>query len=246
MPASDRTKRLLAFTSGNRCAFPECPSQLHELGEAAHIEGEEPNSARHNPDSTGAIRNAPANLVYLCPNHHTLIDGPETRARYTVVGLRQIKSHHETRMAAGQYRVNVEGMAAVTFVELKSIVDRLADDIGPIPTGFDLTPLTDKIALNRLSDRTRTKISLGLGRVNDVSALIQSDAVTPAAVARVVFQFRSEYNALRAEGLEADPLFDAMHSFAALGSTDVLNINAGLAVLTYLFERCDVFERATP
>lgn len=191
-----------------------------------------------------AQRNWLANLIFLCPNHHTLIDGPDTSESYPVDRLIQIKSEHEERMGRAQHRANIEGMAQVNYSHLKAVIDHLAASIGPVPTDLDLTPLDEKLDINRLGARTRTKVALGLARATDVGDYLQSPAVGAETAQRIVFEFRAEYNRQRAEGVTGDDLFDAMHAFAAVGSVDILDLNASLALLTYLFETCDVFERA--
>jgi len=73
------TKLLLAFRSGDRCAFPDCGIALtieggqgnpSVIGEAAHIAGEREGSARYDPSMTDEQRNHYNNLIYLCPTHH--------------------------------------------------------------------------------------------------------------------------------------------------------------------------------
>lgn len=89
--------RKLFTLSGNRCAFPKCTASIiHEdtrLGEIAHIKGLNLGSARHDPAQTPEERNAYANLILLCPNHHTIIDADEVS--YSVERLQSIKAAHE-------------------------------------------------------------------------------------------------------------------------------------------------------
>jgi len=57
--------------------------------------------------------------------------------------------------------------------------------------------------------------------------------------------FVTEYNRLRnVEGLMADELFNALWDVASgTGVNDFLIKAAGLNVLVYLFEKCEVFEK---
>ncbi|MGC9953583.1 MAG: hypothetical protein ABSD21_04820 [Rhizomicrobium sp.] len=94
--------KLLFARSGNRCAFPKCraPMALNETltGEVCHIKGTRPGSARYDPGQTDVERHAYANLVLMCPIHHTVIDDDEDA--YTVDRLCKIKAAHETHSAA--------------------------------------------------------------------------------------------------------------------------------------------------
>lgn len=89
-------KKLFA-RSGNRCAFPRCKAAIvHDdtlLGEVAHIKGLRPGSARHDPAQTPEERNAYANLILLCANHHNIVDDDEVS--YPVERLLAIKAAHE-------------------------------------------------------------------------------------------------------------------------------------------------------
>ncbi len=86
MAASYPTKIILAFRSGGVCAFPECGKHLTYdakegedtyVAEAAHIRGEEPGAARYDPSMSDAERDNVRNLIYLCTDHHTIIDKVE-------------------------------------------------------------------------------------------------------------------------------------------------------------------------
>lgn len=91
--------KLLFARSGNRCAFPHCRAPMAVngtvTGEVCHIKGARPGSARYDPDQNNADRHAYANLVLMCPTHHTVIDDDEEA--YTVEHLCKIKAVHETK-----------------------------------------------------------------------------------------------------------------------------------------------------
>lgn len=93
-------KTLFAL-SCNRCAFPGCEERLTDPAweqvnaQKAHICGERPAAPRYNDTMTPAEREAFANLMLMCPNHHRRIDYlvPD---EYPVDVLREMKAHHET------------------------------------------------------------------------------------------------------------------------------------------------------
>lgn len=91
--------KLLFARSGNRCAFPKCGAPMAvnntSTGEVCHIRGARPGSARYDPSQTDVERHAYANLVLMCPTHHTVIDDDEEA--YTVERLCKIKAAHEAQ-----------------------------------------------------------------------------------------------------------------------------------------------------
>jgi len=60
--------------------------------------------------------------------------------------------------------------------------------------------------------------------------------------ARLSRGFVDKYEELREEGLIGDALFYELWDFASNYSNDFKQKTAGLSVLTYFFELCDVFE----
>ncbi|MGD0027298.1 MAG: HNH endonuclease signature motif containing protein [Xanthobacteraceae bacterium] len=97
-PNISDVKKLFA-RSGNQCGFPRCtaPMAINDtlLGEICHIKGRRPKSARYDPAQTPAERNAYANLILLCPTHHTVVDDDEEA--YTVERLIKMKADHEAK-----------------------------------------------------------------------------------------------------------------------------------------------------
>src|SRR3954454_12821398 len=94
MSISEKTIKLLWANAAGRCAFPDCGALLctpesgsaapYTIGEMAHIRGEKPGASRHDAGQTAKERNSYANLILLCPTHHTLIDKPENETSYSV------------------------------------------------------------------------------------------------------------------------------------------------------------------
>src|SRR5262245_37125205 len=102
-PSRPTVKRLFAV-SGNRCAFPKCPTPLVDpqsgsiVGEVCHIKGDKPGAARYDPNQSSEDRHGFDNLLLLCNVHHKVIDDDE--AAYTVERLVEMKKDHETRHAS--------------------------------------------------------------------------------------------------------------------------------------------------
>lgn len=162
MTVSYRTKLVLAFRSGDRCAFPGCDNHLSVdgasantvvVGQAAHIAGENPGAARYDQNMTDEARNAYPNLIYLCGDHHTRIDKQEVD--FSVAKLLQMKVDHEERVREAL----TEAFAEVGFVELGAqYICTLNSDGVPrddFPAGFNFDQyirlvLRDRVPEERL------------------------------------------------------------------------------------------------
>lgn len=93
MAIEDRFKQAVVTTlakrAANRCSNPDCraltsgpadaPMGAVNVGEAAHIYGANPGSARYKIDMATADRSAISNAIWLCGNCHKLVDDDELR-----------------------------------------------------------------------------------------------------------------------------------------------------------------------
>ncbi len=249
MRVSYPTKLQLAFRSGDRCAFPGCERALtvvsesgtnHAItGEAAHIAGERPDAARYDPSMTDEQRNHYNNLIYLCGDDHTRIDKQERN--FPVNWLLKTKQDHERKVREAMNAA----LAEVGFPELAQATAW----ISRIPAGqpshdFSIIPPDEKIQKNELSYGSRVTITMGMGVVREVHSFVQQEAVLdPDFPERLKSGFLEEYFRLRKNGHKGDVLFDLMCQFAQRGMKEQSKRSAGLAVLIYLFERCEVFKK---
>lgn len=109
MAVSTKTIKVLWANAAGRCAFPGCEKKLcteasggaapYTIGEMAHIRGERPYSNRHDPSQPALERDGYANLILLCPDHHTEIDKSENVGLYSVSSLLKMKSEHEANVS---------------------------------------------------------------------------------------------------------------------------------------------------
>lgn len=111
MAIEDRFKQaviaILARRSANQCANPDCgaitcgpsddPYDSVNLGEAAHIYGASPGSARYDPSMTSLDRSSIINAIWLCGNCHKLID--DDPAKYPSGLLFEWQRAHEQVIA---------------------------------------------------------------------------------------------------------------------------------------------------
>ena len=251
MRVRDKTKLILAYRSGDRCALPDCGRKLSlnresgdptNIGDASHIAGKRPGSTRYNPSMTEDERNCYNNLIYLCKNCNKKIDAiPQGEAEYTVERLLQIKSEHEHRVRDAV----TEKFADIAFPELEEVTQWvLHTPPEHQDNNFSVTAPMDKIKKNDLSSSSRVVITMGLGVVKQVGAFVETMAQTdPDFPQRLKAGFMIEYYRLREEKHRGDDLFDLMCRFAQRGFSETQKEAAGRAVLIYLFEKCEVFEK---
>lgn len=235
------------LSSGGRCAI--CKVKLYDLegnmgkgatfSQIAHIQGLNPGSARYNISMTDAERNSAENLILLCPTDHNKID--KEPSEYTVDVLKKIKSEH---LKWVDERLE-EASSKLTFAELEVLIKYLKADESYLENSpdFDILPIEQKIVKNDLSDKIRKLIKMGLMQVRQVKDYI---AIQPYVDFGLTLRnrFVEEYNKSLQDGLKGDLLFYKLYSFATNGrSGDFIQMAAGLAVLVYFFESCEVFEK---
>jgi len=245
--ASYPTKIILAFRSGGVCAFPNCGKHLTYnaqagddtyIGEAAHIRGEKPTAARYDASMTDDERDNVRNLIYLCTDHHTVIDKVE--ADWPTASLQRLKENHEKQVRQAME----EAFADVAFPELQNAVSWVANEAPAANGSFDLLAPDEKIKKNALSNGSRHIIAAGLTSRATVGDYVEAEAqLDPDFPERLKAGFLEEYYARRKEGHKGDELFELMCAFAQRGLRRQADKTAGIAVLIYLFEICDVFEK---
>lgn len=244
---SRKDQNVLCTKSGNRCAMPDCRKELVAEGndkdrsslvaQMAHIKGEKPGSARYETTMPDADRNKHENLILICPSCHKKIDDqPNT---YTIEKLVEIKQNHEQWIIESTR----SEMTNITFAELRVVTKYLMS--GQETRGDSLTLITpkDKINKNGLSQTVEQLILMGMTQVKQVGNFIEKCPDIEFAD-RLRQGFVAEYSRLKnTEQISGDDLFNAMHNYASGQSTVFKQRAAGLAVLVYLFEKCEVFEK---
>ena len=254
MSASYPTKILLAMKSGNCCAFSNCRKALTSdglksnpavIGEAAHIYGESPGtktkpaSARYQPDMTNEQRNHYDNLIYLCPSCHTKIDKQEHD--YPAESLLSLKEEHELWVSEQLD----QGMSEVSFAEMEVAAKALESGKHSSKSdNFVVIPPEEKVNKNGLSDSVRSYIAMGLIKSNEVERFLASMAtnVDEEFPERLRDGFKTKYLEVK-ETFSGDELFMSMLDFAQAGQKKFSQQSASLAILSHLFQLCEVFEK---
>ncbi len=243
MPIKEKDKRIVFARCGNRCSFPGCDqiiaskgdsTNYTNTGELAHIKGDKEDSSRYDPNQSDKERNSPDNLILLCGTHHKMIDDqPDV---YTVDKLTEMKYQHE-EWVISQYSKSTNEL---TFAELE-VIRKFIESSELIETDMSVIHLKDKIRKNEISPKTETLIKIGLARTSLIRDYIDAN-LDPEFGERLKKGFVQEYTKQKTD-FSGDALFDTLLNFASGNSTDFKEMAAGLAILCYFFETCDVFEK---
>ncbi|WP_375001127.1 ABC-three component system protein [Aeromicrobium sp. CTD01-1L150] len=250
---SPRIEKNLALRNGNACAYPKCGDALtfeaahpedesKVVGKVAHIAAASPGGPRYDASMTDAERSSIDNLIFLCGTHHDAIDNQ--LHFHTTQYLLGAKRNHEAlvrrsvRTALGQ----------IGFAELEAVCASLAG-VSATPGSVQMPlDVNDKIELNGLGDDSRASISDGMALVGTVATYIDAMRNIDAGLGeRLSARFKAAYFEAVGEGLDSDGIFDHLVWTAMEHHGATVNANrqaAALAVVVYLFERCEVFESA--
>lgn len=217
--------------------------QPKATGKVAHIAGASPNGPRYDATMTRKQRGSADNLVYLCGPHHDAIDAQlEYHTRDFLI---EAKHTHEMAVA----RAVRNGLGNVSYEELEVVCKVIAGDNIPSQAGgVELAlPLQQKIALNNLGETSVRHIMDGLSQAARVEGFIAFQTTTqPNFGRRLAARFKSDYHSAVADGLDADVVFDYLveKAYENSGPRDSAAMRAAaLAVVAYLFELCEIFER---
>ena len=245
---SVKDQKLIWGFSAARCSSPDCRilciaqstgNDPHAtIGEIAHICAANDDGPRANSELSARERNSYDNLILLCANCHAKIDGqPET---YTVDMLKGWKQDHE-EWVDEKLRDHI---AEISFSELDIITKAiLAVPVEPTENLQLISP-REKINKNNLSEKIAQRIRIGMLKVKEVENFIKdASKLTTNFPEQLTNGFVVKYKELREGGMQGDSLFEEMHDFASAKSSDFDQRSAGLAVLVYLFEKCEVFEK---
>lgn len=244
---NERTVRALYMRSRGACAV--CKKELvtpalttdtepSNTAVIAHIVAHSAGGPRGSGSLPEGQRRRYANLLVVCADCSRKID--DQPSYYTVERLLAIKAEHEVW---GLKQVK----AAVTYInfpELELIVDQLVSTAAPPTTVFGSLAIRTKIQKNKLSDESGNLITIGLSRIREVEQFVQARARHDDSFPeRLKAGFVGEYQRFVDMGIRGDALFEALASFSAGGQlANSRRQAAGLMILTYLFDRCEVFE----
>lgn len=245
----DRDLKLLWGLAAARCSHPNCRKPLIKeatdsdphavLGRIAHINdfSTSPDSPRSDPSLTVTELNAYENLILLCGDHHDEIDKQKrTFPRETLLGW---KHEHEAWVFSRLQQV----VPTIGFAELEVVCQGILGGSRPPSEPAVPTPPAEKMRKNALTEKLRLRLTLGLSVFSEVEHFVQSVArLNPHFPEQLKAGFVDRYNEFVQRGVQGDALFEALHDFASSSSSNFERQAAGLGVLCYLFQKCEVFE----
>lgn len=240
--------KILWGLAAARCAFPkcrrECVAEATEvdsavtLGIVAHIYGHSSDGPRPNGTMTLKELDCYENWILLCGSCHSTIDGQENY--YTAERLQALKDDHENWV-----RLQLAGqMPDVTFAELEIITRAISIPASLGNISFIITDPARKMQKNNLTEAVHFSLTMGIAKAGEVEQFLQRmSKLYPDFAERLKAGFVAEYNRLvNEEGLSGDRLFEVLQVFAGSPTRSFKLQAAGLAVLAYLFQACEVFE----
>jgi hypothetical protein len=238
-----KDERILHTKSGNRCAI--CRAVLVDagnpnaacIGENAHIYGEKPDAARYDASKDETFVNSEKNLIFLCCSCHKKVD--TDTASYPVEKLFKLKTEHELWV---EQSLEEQSMS-YSFAELEVLANYLIKSNAqtPIPTSFYLLKIEKKIEKNALQDVQRF-ITMGLSSNSTIEDYFNRHP-DPTLATQITNIMSNKYVTLKTQGLDSTDIFYELWDFASGAQSDFNYKAAGLGILSYFFEKCEVFEK---
>lgn len=138
-------------------------------------------------------------------------------------------------------------MANITFEDMDFVIKALLRQrivASENQDTFRSTNPEQKMSKNGLTSNIRFLLDMGLAKANEVGHLIENTAKIsfPDVPENLKSALNSKYLELIEEGIQGDDLFIRLHNFSSCQNSDPRWQAAGLAILCYFFETCDVFE----
>lgn len=240
--------KLLWGRSAARCNEPSCrivcvadataTEKDAIFGKIAHIFAHSDDGPRANPSLTPQQRDCYDNWILLCSNHHDVIDKqPDSFPAKTLLTW---KADHESWV----HDSLGTAMPSVSFAELEIVTKAILTNPSAPTDNFSVIPPKEKLARNSLSPKVEQLVLMGMVKAREVESFVRDISKSYQSFPEQMANgFSAKYRELQGDGLSGDSLFEALHEFAAGGRKDFAYQSAGLAVLVYLFEKCEVFER---
>ena len=184
----------------------------------------------------------------LPPSSIRLID--QLRQRYPQVSIEvwtEAELHElasrlplEHQQAVFGFAPSRTGVETLMLADLKPVIDAL-QRTDPEPGQEPLTPPSvDKLARNSLSDDAAGLLRVGRRKEALVETWFRKSPNAELGE-RIAEAFRRRYAQLKESDRSADEIFMHLQQYAGSGG-EPKQQNAALAVLSYFFERCDIFE----
>ncbi len=209
----------------------------YSVGQVAHICAAEAGGPRFNPEFSDEDNRSYQNLMILCPTHHGEVDNDYEK--YSADDLRSKKMEHEDWIRS-ELATQISNLGypelevIIKYVETAKNVSQSSD--------LSLTQISEKIKKNELGDQTENLIRMGLTQAPNISSYL-NNFPDPQFEQNLRNIFINKYNEARDTGLASDELFCEMVEFAKGPYSSIPRYGAAVSLITYFFERCDIFEK---
>jgi hypothetical protein len=243
----DKDLKLLFGLAAGRCSFCHhevlvAATEVDDaaiIGKIAHIEAHSDKGPRANSALTTKQRDSYANWILLCGNHHDLVDQqPNT---FTVQDLRKRKGEHEAWVRE-RLTVEISSVAFAEFETLTVALNVVAAQSSAAST--DVLSVREKMKRNQLSVAVEDYLKIALSKAGEVREFLSSVEKLNAGFGdRLALGIRNRYDDLKGRGYSGDELFEGLLFDLTKGNSSLRQQAAGLAVLGYLFQICEVFEK---
>ena len=136
-----------------------------------------------------------------------------------------------------------EESVSYSFAELEVLAKYLVSSTAPIQTSSSLSLLKidEKIKKNSLQD-VQKYITMGLSSNFTIEDYLNRHP-DPLLATKLTSIMAQRYHELKASKLDSYEIFDELWTFASGNNSDFSYKAAGLGILTYFFEKCEVFEK---
>lgn len=135
-----------------------------------------------------------------------------------------------------------EDITSLTYEPIKTLLRAMSKNGGNINP--DIIPVSvEKLQYNQLSSDVEALLAAGRRKENLVNDLLLRWP-DPEYGEELAKSFRTKYQSLRDSGTNPDKIFVELKTFAGGDTGEVTAQVSSLAVLSYFFERCDIYENA--
>ncbi len=138
-------------------------------------------------------------------------------------------------------------MASIAYDDITFVITALLNQRANFSDGqsiFQPTNPEEKMSKNYLTHEIKFALGMGLAKAGEVRHFIEQNAKIyfPDVPERLKAALNIEYKRLLSQGIRGDELFNQLYRFSHQNSSNTSRQLAGLAVLCYFFETCDIFE----
>lgn len=247
---TNKTIKILYGRAAGLCSKCKCRLVLFELdgeqkqiGEIAHIYPfGKVDAPRYNEIIKDGFdeknKNEYSNLILLCPKCHKEVD--ELPKTYTAKKLVQLKNEHESWVSNSLE----ERISNISYTELDVICKAIACSSPDYIVSQNYSPVDifKKIEKNNLSNQVCNLITQGMLKTKFVHDYLNNQ-YNAASADNLIKCIREIYRQ-ESQKASGDELFMSILEKMNAGITqDFSQQAAGIAVLTYFFHICEIFEK---